>query len=225
LWLSHEDREAAQAALTSRGVTVNDLLVSIAPGAGHPKRLWPLSRFVDLGRFLQQECRARVLIIGGPQDREKGRQLQENLGTGAINFAGEMTLRQTGALLEHVPLVVANDSGPMHLAAAAGAAVVEISCHPTSGNPLHSNSPARFHPWAKEYVVLQPPQAAEPCASSCEWHEAHCILGVTVEAVQEAARTLLARRLGQQKRVAPRPELSSDERRRVPRVRVDRTSS
>jgi lipopolysaccharide heptosyltransferase II len=89
LWLSHEDREAAQAALTSRGVTVNDLLVSIAPGAGHPKRLWPLSRFLDLGRFLQQECGARVLIIGGPQDREKGRQLQENLGTGAINFAAK----------------------------------------------------------------------------------------------------------------------------------------
>jgi hypothetical protein len=56
LWLCHEDREAAQAALTSRGVTVNDLLVSIAPGAGHPKRLWPLSRFVDLGPTNLAQC-------------------------------------------------------------------------------------------------------------------------------------------------------------------------
>ena len=37
------------------------------------------------------------------------------LGTAAVSFAGEMMLRQTGALLEHVPLIVANDSGPMHL--------------------------------------------------------------------------------------------------------------
>jgi heptosyltransferase-2 len=196
LWLSDEDREVARAALTSRGVTGNDLLVSIAPGAGHPKRLWPLRRFIDLGHFLQQECGARLLIIGGPEDREMARQLQENLGNAAVSFAGEMTLRQTGALLEHVPLVVANDSGPMHLAAAAGAAVVEISCHPTSGDPLHFNSPVRFHPWVKEYAVLQPPQATEPCTSSCEWHEAHCILGISVEAVREAARTLLASRLG-----------------------------
>ena len=194
LWLSDEDREAARAALTSRGVTGNDLLVGIAPGAGHPKRVWPLCRFIDLGRFLQQECGARLLIIGGPEDRERALELQQNLGTAAISFAGEMTLRQTGALLEHVPLVVANDSGPMHLAAAAGAAVVEISCHPTSGDPLHSNSPVRFHPWVKEYAVLQPSQAAEPCTRSCEWYEAHCILGISVESVREAARTLLARR-------------------------------
>jgi lipopolysaccharide heptosyltransferase II len=196
LWLSDEDRETARAALTSRGVTGNDLLVGIAPGAGHPKRVWPLCRFIDLGRFLQQECGARLLIFGGPEDRERALQLQENLGTSAVSFAGEMTLRQTGALLEHVPLVVSNDSGPMHLAAAGGAAVLEISCHPTSGDPLHLNSPVRFHPWVEEYTVLQPPQAAEPCTGGCEWHEAHCILGVSVEVAQEAARTLLARRLG-----------------------------
>ena len=196
LWLSDEDRETARAALTSRGVTGNDLLVGIAPGAGHPKRVWPLCRFIDLGRFLQQECGARLLIFGGPEDRERGLQLQENLGTSAVSFAGEMTLRQTGALLEHVPLVVSNDSGPMHLAAAGGAAVLEISCHPTSGDPLHLNSPVRFSPWAKEYAVLQPPMAVEPCTKSCEWHEAHCVLGISVEDVREAARTLLARRLG-----------------------------
>jgi ADP-heptose:LPS heptosyltransferase len=196
LWLSDEDRDGARIALTSAGVKGKDLLVGIAPGAGHPKRLWPLCRFVDLGRFLQQEWGARLLIIGGPEDRKRALQLQENLGTAAVSFAGEMTLRQTGALLEHVPLVVANDSGPMHLAAAAGAAVVEISCHPASGDSLHVNSPVRFHPWVEEYAVLQPPRAAEPCIGSCEWHEAHCILGISVEAVREAARTLLARRLG-----------------------------
>jgi ADP-heptose:LPS heptosyltransferase len=195
LWLSEEDRETARRALTSAGVNDNDLLIGIAPGAGHPKRVWPLDRFIDFGRFLQQEYGARLLIIGGAEDHERAQQLRNDLGTAAVSFVGKMTLRQTAALLELVPLVVANDSGPMHLAAAAGAAVVEISCHPTSGDPLHVNSPVRFHPWANEYVVLQPPQAAEPCTGSCEWHEAHCIRRITVEAVREAARTLLEHRL------------------------------
>jgi len=196
LWLSGEDREAAWAALRSWGVTDGDLLICIAPGAAHPKRLWPLRRFIALGRSLQQEFGAYLVIIGGAEDRERALELQENLGTAAVSLAGEMTLRQTGALIEHVPLVIANDSGPMHLAAAAGAAVVEISCHPTCGDPLHSNSPVRFRPWCKEYIVLQPPKASDPCTSSCEWHEAHCILSVSVEVVREAARALLARRLG-----------------------------
>jgi lipopolysaccharide heptosyltransferase II len=193
LWLSDEDREAARARLVARGVTGNDLLVGVAPGAGHPKRLWPLGRFIDLGHFLQRECGARLLIVGGPEDRDRALEIQENLGTAAVNFAGEMTLRQTGALLEHAQSMVGNDSGLMHLAAAAGAAVVEVSCHPAGGDPLHYNSPVRFRPWVKEYAVLQPSEAAEPCRGACEWHEAHCILGVSVEAVQEAVRTLLAR--------------------------------
>src|SRR5262249_38735179 len=154
LWLGDEDREAAQTALSSRGVTRADLLVALAPGAGHGKRLWPANRFIDVGRFLQQEWGARVLITGGPDDPERALQVQESLGTGAVSLAGEMTLRQSAALLEHVKLVVTNDSGPMHLAAAAGATVVEISCHPASGDSLHRNSPVRFRPWTKDYAVL-----------------------------------------------------------------------
>src|SRR5262249_36177549 len=173
---------------------------ALAPGAGHGKRLWPLRRFIDVGRFLQQECGTRVLIIGGADDRQRGRQDQERPGTAAGRFSGGRTLRHTAALFKHLNLVVANDSAPMHLAAAAGAAVVEISCHPASGDSFHANSPVRFRPWTKQYAILQPPQATEPCTTSCEWHEAHCILGVSVEAVREAARTLFACRLGSLKR-------------------------
>jgi heptosyltransferase-2 len=156
--------------------------------------LWPLNRFIEFGRILQKELGARLVVVGGPEDREKGINLREELGSAAVNFAGETTLRQTAAILEHTPLVIANDSGPMHLAAAAGAAVVEISCHPTLGDPAHANSPQRFRPWAKDCIVVQPLKASEPCTSACVGDEAHCILDVSVEMVQAAARKLLANR-------------------------------
>ena len=193
LWLTPEDREVAQARLSSNGVDSSDLLIGLAPGAGYPRRLWPIGRFIELGRYLQREHAARLLIVGGPEDRERGERLKKELGAAAINFAGETTLRQTAALLEHTRLVVANDSGPMHVAAAAGAAVVEISCHPATGEHNHSNSPTRFRPWTEEYAVLQPPGASTPCEAGCEWHEAHCILNVSCDIVKEAVTSILER--------------------------------
>jgi heptosyltransferase-2 len=95
--------------------------------------------------------------------------------------------------MESTNLVIANDSGPMHLAAAAGVPVLEISCHPGDGDPLHENAPQRFHPWEEQYEVVQPVKAQEPCSGSCEWHDAHCILGVSVEMVFEAVRAVQLR--------------------------------
>jgi ADP-heptose:LPS heptosyltransferase len=194
LWLSEEDRAAAQQALLSRGIGRDDLLICLALGAGEPKRIWPVERFVELARKMQREYRARIVAVGGAEDRDRGSRVAMELGLGAINLAGCLTLRQTAALFECVPLVIANDSGPMHLAAAAGAAVLEISCHSSSGDPSHRNSPARFHPWTKEYAVVRPFTQAEPCSGDCEWRDAHCILGVSVEMAQQAAKGLLASR-------------------------------
>jgi ADP-heptose:LPS heptosyltransferase len=195
-WLSEEDRETAKRALSSSGVTTNEPLIGINPGAGHDKRLWPLERFAELGNLLKCEFGARFMILGGPEDSVRGSTLQKELGSAAINFAGQMTLRQTAALLEHTPLMISNDSGLMHLAAAVGASVLEISCHPRGGDPNHGNAPDRFHPWCKDYVVLQPDQPSQPCTGACEWNEAHCILGVSVGTVFAAAKSLLTGRQG-----------------------------
>jgi heptosyltransferase-2 len=192
LWLGEEDREHALKALASRGVRHSDLVIGMAPGAGHPKRLWPIDRFIELGRFLAREFGARLLLVGGPHDRDTVSRLTEALGASAVSVSGEMTLRQTAALLTQTRLMVSNDSGPMHLAAAAGAAVLEISCHPAGGDPGHENSPVRFHPWTKQYAVLQPPEPIDPCVGACERHDAHCILGVSFDAARTAARRLLA---------------------------------
>jgi ADP-heptose:LPS heptosyltransferase len=192
LWLSEEDRELARKTLASRGVRHTDLVLAMAPGAGHPKRLWPLDRFIELGRFLEREFGARLLIVGGPDDADKASRLAEGLGSTAVNVSGGMTLRQTAALLTQARLLVSNDCGPMHLAAAAGAAVLEISCHPAGGDASHANSPVRFHPWTKQHSVLQPREPMAPCSSACEHQDAHCILGVSLDAAKAAARTLLA---------------------------------
>jgi heptosyltransferase-2 len=208
LWIGERDRDLARSALASRGVKGGDLLIAIAPGAGHPKRLWPLGCFIEVGRFLLRQFDCVLLLIGGAEDGDRIYQLKTELGRRAFAFSGETTLRQTCAVLEHVQLAIANDSGPMHLAAAAGAAVIEISCHPADGDPNHDNSPMRFRPWTTDYAVAQPTKSSPPCKSACEWHEPHCILQVSVQSVLEMSNSLLRKRL---ELSAGRPEISSED--------------
>lgn len=190
LWLSEKDRECANRALESGGMYGNGPIFAMAPGAGHSKRQWPLGRFIQLGSQLIRELDCRIVVVGGPEDQERASRLSEALGRSAVSVAGQMTLRETAAVLEHTNLAIANDSGPMHLAAAAGVPVVEISCHPVEGDVLHANAPARFHPWEERYEVVQPVKGREPCTGSCEWHDAHCILGISTEMVMDAVRRL-----------------------------------
>jgi len=194
LWLSEEDRGAAKEILRLNGIDSEELLMAIAPGAGHAKRQWSLERFIQVARVLIQEFGTKVVIVGGEQDRDAAARLAEGLGKWGINLAGKLTIRETSAVLERTRIVISNDSGPMHLAAAAGVPVVEISCHPLTGDPLHPNSPKRFRPWLKEHSVLQPEKPRDPCNLSCEWHEAHCILGISVGEVLGAARIVLSRK-------------------------------
>jgi ADP-heptose:LPS heptosyltransferase len=193
LWLTEDDRAFAKKILAAHGMQEGELLIAFAPGAGASRRCWPLERWIELGRRLMREFAFRLVLVGSESESELGTRIESALGSAVINLVGHATLRQTSAILEHCSLTVSNDSGPMHLAAAAGSAVVEISCHPRGGDPNHGSSPAHFHPWGVPYVVLQPEPAIPPCTGSCNSSVPHCILGIEVETVKQAVREMLSR--------------------------------
>jgi heptosyltransferase-2 len=196
LWVSPADEKFAFKKLYPHNVlNFNELIIAMSPGVSHPKRQWPLKRFIDLSIWLRKKYQTRILVLGGPGDDLLGRTMSDALGACLVNLVGQTTLRQAGALLKHCHLFVGNDSGPMHLAAAAGIPVVEISAHPSNGSAQHSNSPHRFGPWGVPHRVLQPPIATSPCSDSCAAKIPHCILSVTVEQVQSAVEELLSIRL------------------------------
>jgi len=190
LWLGREDEAFAQQILESHGVLPEDSLVAFAPGAGAANRLWPILNFAELGRWLLREYHPRIVLVGGTQDRDFGEYFEGQLCDRVVNAIGRTTLRQAAALLRLCHLFLGNDAGPMHLAAACGLPVVEISCHPRGGSPLHGNSPLRFGPWGVPHIVLQPERPLEPCKDACVSEHAHCILGVSVEQAREAIGVL-----------------------------------
>jgi len=192
IWLSPHDEQFAEQVLSSHEIQPQDLLVGIAPGAAHPKRMWPLERFVALGNWLHNKYNAAIVLVGGPGEELLGQQIAQNINERIVNIIGKATLRQTAAVLKSCNIFIGNDSGPMHLAAAAGGPVVEISAHPLNGSPYDASSPVRFGPWGVPHIILQPEKATPPCTNACTAERPHCILNVTVNQVKEAVTELLS---------------------------------
>jgi heptosyltransferase-2 len=165
-------------------------LVALGIGAGARRRLWPVQRFVEVGRFLQRQLGAQVVVIGGPSDAANGSRVVSALGYGALNLAGHLSLRQTAAVLRRCRLYVGNDSGPMHLAASQSTGVVEVSCHPIDAPTNHPNAPERFGPWRVPAAIVQPMAQRSPCRAGCRVRWPHCILGVSTAQVLDAIDTL-----------------------------------
>ncbi|MBI5788265.1 MAG: putative lipopolysaccharide heptosyltransferase III [Candidatus Schekmanbacteria bacterium] len=102
--------------LKMEGVSANDSVVCIHPGAKWPPKRWPEKNYAELVcRLMQQE--AKVCLLGA-KDEETPQSLMRRCGFKPINLAGRLNLLQTAALIKTSRLFIGNDSGPMHIAAA-----------------------------------------------------------------------------------------------------------
>jgi len=111
--------------LGEQGVKRHDLLVAINPGAGRDNKRWPVAHFRRLADRLAQEPDVRVLLLWGPDEIHMARQIRDGLHPRAI-LAPPTDLHELAALLRRSALMVANDTGPLHLAAALGTASVGL---------------------------------------------------------------------------------------------------
>lgn len=79
-------------------------------------RDWPAAQFVELARRLRARWQgAHFLIFGGPSDRVRTKWIAQQLGAGSTVLAGELSLRQTAALMSRTQLYVGVDTGPTHM--------------------------------------------------------------------------------------------------------------
>jgi ADP-heptose:LPS heptosyltransferase len=192
LWPTSKDRICAKNLLSSYKITKDDFLVALAPGKWDPKRRWPVSRFIDLALWLNEKYKAKFIIFGGNEDISLGWQIHSALNDSVINLAGQTALYQAFALLENCALFIGNDSGPKHLAAAAGIPSIEINYYPLDGLSSHFEFPGHFSPWKVPHRILQPKTVSPPCSHLCKAKEAHCISTVTVEDVKKTVRDILS---------------------------------
>jgi heptosyltransferase-3 len=121
-------------------------LVGFFPGAGHPGRRWGLENFAALGRLLREaENPPQIVVFLGPEERDMRGDVERIFTEKTVIF-DNLTIPQLLAALSLLRVLVSNDTGPMHLAAVAGAGVVMIS---------DERAPTYFYPLAEKLEVVR----------------------------------------------------------------------
>jgi heptosyltransferase-2 len=181
--------QRAEAALASEGIAHGAPLVGLAPGAayGHAKR-WPPRRVADLVARLAKERGASCILVGAAGDREAGREIESALPPDVrlVNLIGRTDLRLLIGILARCNAFVSNDSGAMHLAAAAGLPVTAIF------GPTDDRATAPLG----DHDVMIHPVFCRPCMLRDCPIDHRCMKGITVDAVFDA----VGRRLDAPKR-------------------------
>jgi ADP-heptose:LPS heptosyltransferase len=125
LFLDEASRSFARSLFTTHGLD-SAPVVALNPGATHAVNRWPAKRFVELADLIAAKSRARVIIVGGPDDAALANEIVNLSGSQPLSLAGTTSLLQLGAVLEQCRVLVSGDTGPLHLATAVGTKVIAL---------------------------------------------------------------------------------------------------
>ncbi len=147
-----------------------DPMVGMIPGAARgPSKRWPSEHFVAAAKQFVSEG-YRIALFGGPDDRDLCRGIADEIGTSAVNKAGETSLAEWAVLMSACRLVVANDSGGMHLAAALDRPLVALYgiTDPGKTGPLGSRCRILQHSDRKSRDISRDSAEAKECLAAIQ---------------------------------------------------------
>lgn len=164
------------------------LTIGLNPGGDWVTKRWDPSKFARLADYLIEHYDAKVILLGGPADQGIAGKIESETNHSLINLSGKLDLNDLAFIISRLDLLVTNDSGPMHIAAATETPTVAIF---GPGNPW-THGP--YLPPEMNGVVYTP-LSCHPCEkSSCE--SMACIQGVTIEDVLARCSGILTARRG-----------------------------
>lgn len=173
------------------GADDSGLLIGLNPGAGRAVKEWPPQRFAAAAARLSQQAQATFVLLGSTAERRHADAVARALPAGVrlVDLVGEAPLVELAAILERLALLIVGDTGPLHLAAAVGTPVVAV---------FGPSDPRRYAPSGAPSAVVHADLWCRPChrvrrpPARCRDVTPDCLAGVSVDAVVEAARRLLA---------------------------------
>lgn len=163
----------------------------LIPGAGSATRRWPADRFARIAERITRETGWHgVLCGGGPSDLAIAREIHASATVPLIDYTGKTSLADLLEIIRHAGIVIGNETGALHMAAAIGTPGVSI----TGGGHF-----ARFVPYSSKRVGPAAASHPMPCYH-CDWRcvyplragePAPCITGISVDAVWEKVELVL----------------------------------
>jgi len=174
--------EAAQASLSQAGARNDIWRCAIAPGASYgAAKCWPPERFAALADRLISECGADVILFGTPSEKEMAARIRSAMKCNPISLVGQTSMRELAALFSACSIFIGNDSGAMHVAAAAGLPVIGI---------FGPTDPKGTAPLTPQFTLIQEPVSCSPCFLRTCPVDHRCMTRISVDAVFSAAQQI-----------------------------------
>jgi heptosyltransferase II len=177
IFLREEDRRWAQQALKDWNLLDGRLLIGMNPGATYgAAKCWYPERFGELGRRIFKNWKAAVFLFGKEEEGPIAKEILQHMKEGGIDLTGKTNLLQLAALLECCQLLVANDTGTMHVASAVGTPIAAL---------FGSTDPVTTGPWGEGHVVIKKGIPCSPCLKRICPTDHRCMDLITVDEVEE----------------------------------------
>lgn len=174
------EREAADALLAEHGIAAQDHFTALIPGARWIAKQWLPERYGELADRLLEAGLGPIVLLGSPDERPVAESVRASCRHELINLTGETTLSGLVAMLARAKLVVCNDSGPMHLAAALNRPMAAI---------FGPTDPRLVGPYSSAAAVIRTPERP---TTNHKLPDRRAMDSLTVEAVFTAVGQLAA---------------------------------
>lgn len=182
LYLSEEEKEGAKMRMQRHGIAPEHIVVGINPGAAYGSaKCWLPSRFRHLTSRLLENPLVRVVYFGTAQQKQLLQDICVGLPPRVINLAGETSVRELMALIDHCDIFLSNDSGPMHIASALDTPLLAL---------FGSTSPVKTGPFGRSKVIDKEVECS-PCFKRECPIDFRCMTRIEVEEVYTTLQQLI----------------------------------
>ncbi|BFU90041.1 MAG: hypothetical protein NTAFB01_12280 [Nitrospira sp.] len=185
LLVSADEDRKADVRLASSGIDSSDLIIGINPGStyGSAKR-WLSDRFAEVAKRLvrrleqTESVHVAVVVLGAKGEESLGEDIAAQLGGRLVVLSGGTTIRELMAVVKRCRLLITNDTGPMHIAAAFGVPVVAVF------GPTDWRTTA---PYGQARSIVREAVDCAPCLLRECPIDHRCMTRISVDRVYEAA--------------------------------------
>ncbi|MHC4580087.1 MAG: glycosyltransferase family 9 protein [Planctomycetota bacterium] len=178
-----ESFSSVERILEKEGLSKGDTLIGVHPG-GMPSRAWPVENFAKVIEDINRRISCRFVITGGRDEVNLAKHLTVITDAKVANLAGKLNTAELGALIKRCNVFIANDTGPMHIAAILKTPLVAI---------FGPGDITRFDPRniSQKATVLHKKVECAPCEKT-ECRTMKCLKIIHPEEVVEAALGLVS---------------------------------
>lgn len=172
--LTQAENDSVKDLLASHSIKPGEYVVFV-PGSAHRDKCWPAERFAALADRITSQFGLPIIAVGTEPEKRIVEKINNRTNVPIIDLTGRTSLRELIALLRATKLVVSNDTGPGHVAAALGTPLVMM---------FSWSNPARIAPYGRpECMVAREPYSRGPKIKST--NPKHNVRMITVDEVYQ----------------------------------------